>query len=57
MTATTGSEDYSRTLRVVCEEIGHSVGLDHQGTSDSCMSASTAAHLDGHDKYMINQHY
>lgn len=51
------SEDYSRTLRLVCEEIGHSVGLDHRGDTDSCMSASNAAHLDAHDKEVINNHY
>lgn len=50
-------EDYGETLEVVCEEIGHGVGLWHQGTTDSCMSTSDARHLDEHDKYMINIHY
>jgi hypothetical protein len=50
-------EDYQRTLRLVCEEIGHSVGLGHSGDSDSCMSASTAAHLTSHDKGHLNNNY
>lgn len=50
-------EDYQRTLRLVCEEIGHSVGLAHANDTDSCMSGSTAAHLTPHDKQMIDANY
>ena len=55
-------EDYYRTLAVVCEEIGHSVGLHHRPDTDpdTCMSHynnNSARHLDGHDAYMINIHY
>lgn len=50
-------EDYSRTLRLVCEEIGHSVGLGHSGQDGSCMSGTTAAHLNDHDKTSINNGY
>lgn len=50
-------EVYSRTLRLMCEEIGHSVGLGHRSDPDSCMSGSTAAHLDAHDKEAINNNY
>ena len=50
-------EDYDRTLRLICEEIGHSVGLAHANDQDSCMSTSTAKHLTNHDKGLINQHY
>jgi hypothetical protein len=50
-------EDRGRTMRLVCEEIGHSVGLDHSGEDASCMSASTARHLTDHDENTINGHY
>lgn len=51
-------EQYPRTLTLVCEEIGHSVGLDHRGDPDSCMSANLQAyHLDAHDRAVINNHY
>ncbi|MGH3029226.1 MAG: matrixin family metalloprotease, partial [Gaiellaceae bacterium] len=56
-------ENYGTTLSVVCEEIGHSVGLAHSKTSDpgytsSCMWASTNDfHLTSHDKQVINNHY
>lgn len=51
-------ENYYRTLTLVCEEVGHSVGLDHRGDQDSCMSANLSAyHLDAHDKTVINNRY
>lgn len=51
-------EDFNRTLTLVCEEIGHSVGLWHSGSSASCMSSNSAAlHLDAHDKAMIDALY
>lgn len=50
-------EDPGRTMRLVCEEIGHSVGLDHSGDGASCMSASTARHLTDHDENTINGQY
>ena len=54
-------ENYWVTLSVMCEEVGHSVGLDHRGSaSGSCMNDyddSTLYHLDGHDWYEINRHY
>lgn len=52
-------EDYNRTLTLVCEEIGHSVGLDHISLSTSCMSAYLSAlHLDqDHDWWHLNVNY
>lgn len=54
-------EDYSDTLSLVCEEIGHSVGLGHRtgSATGSCMSQNwSSLHLDYHDKVdEINPHY
>lgn len=51
-------EDYNRTLTLMCEEIGHSVGLHHSGSSDSCMSTNlNALHLNPHDKAQLNALY
>lgn len=50
-------ENYDETEEVVCEEIGHSVGLAHTSATSSCMSTSDSSHLDGHDKDVINNHY
>jgi len=58
-------EDFSDTLTVVCQEVGHSVGLGHRPRSNgtSCMSRVidrsdlTAAHLDSHDRGHINANY
>lgn len=50
-------EDYQFTLLIICEEIGHSVGLAHAGDPDSCMSVGPARHLTNHDQGLLNQHY
>lgn len=58
-------EDYADTLTVVCQEIGHSVGLGHRARENdtSCMSTVenrgdlTPPHLDSHDKAEINSRY
>lgn len=53
-------ENFFLTLRVVCQEIGHTVGLRHRVSSaDSCMwnGAATSAHLDSHDTSVLNSHY
>ncbi len=51
-------ENYNETLEVVCEEIGHSVGLDHSDFDSSCMSNDVnARHLDGHDQGHLDDHY
>lgn len=54
-------EDYGRTESVVCEEIGHSVGLGHlsQNSSlDSCMVLTRdLRHLSAHDKNHLNDNY
>ena len=53
-------ENYNRTLTLVCEEIGHSVGLAHRksGEPASCMGADLSwLHLSGHDQTVINNHY
>lgn len=58
-------ENYGDTLTVVCQEVGHSVGLGHRARSNetSCMSLVldrsdlTARHLDAHDWDHINAHY
>lgn len=51
-------EDYNRTLTLMCEEVGHSVGLDHSGATDSCMSANLSAlHLNPHDRAHLDALY
>jgi len=54
-------EDPDHTRSVVCEEIGHSVGLGHRSDRDSCMKSPSADsdsnHLDGHDKGHLDNHY
>lgn len=58
-------ENYSDTLSLVCQEIGHSVGLGHRRRENntSCMSKVeyrydlNAFHLDGHDTWHINDRY
>lgn len=43
---------------LVCEETGHSVGLDHSGDSDSCMSQDWNDNLlNAHDKGILNGRY
>jgi hypothetical protein len=44
------------TLKVLCQEIGHSLGLRHDGSGQSCM-VSNDQHLRPHDKDVINGHY
>lgn len=58
-------EDYSDTLSLVCQEVGHSVGLGHRRRENntSCMSLVyyrydlNAFHLDGHDIWHLNDRY
>ena len=53
-------ENFFLTLRTVCHEVGHTVGLRHRVSSaDSCMwtGAATSAHLDSHDTNVLNDHY
>jgi hypothetical protein len=51
-------EDYDRTLTLVCEEIGHSVGLDHSPSEFSCMGMNLeATHLGRHDITLLNANY
>ena len=56
-------ENFARTLKTVCQEVGHSVGLDHrQLQAASCMwngvgALSQEQHLDMHDINSINDHY
>lgn len=49
-------ENPNFTEMIVCEEIGHSVGLDHSDGTNSCMN-STSLHLGGHDINVINSVY
>jgi hypothetical protein len=52
-------EDVNRTLALICEEVGHSVGLDHRfGEATTCMSEFIdARHLDAHDKAVLNTNF
>jgi hypothetical protein len=54
-------ENYGPTEHVVCEEIGHSVGLGHHSQNsnlDSCLVLlSGKRHLAGHDKNHLNDNY
>lgn len=56
-------EDDGSTLSIVCEEIGHSVGLAHSKTSDpgytsSCMwTSQDDGHLTSHDKGVLDANY
>lgn len=51
-------ENYNRTLTLVCEEMGHAVGLHHRVENTSCMGSNLdALHLDQHDKDVINRLY
>jgi hypothetical protein len=55
-----GPYSYNQALSLMCEEVGHSVGLDHRPSDDttSCMSQNfTSLHLDNHDKGLLNSHY
>lgn len=52
--------DNGTMLSLVCEEIGHSVGLAHRPSGDesSCMSQRwESRHLDSHDTNTIDNHY
>jgi len=43
---------------IMCEELGHSAGLDHAPGSSSCMSQDPTKRLwDSHDKSIVNAHY
>jgi hypothetical protein len=44
---------------LACQEVGHSVGLDHSTLTDSCMqqTAGTANDFDAHDRSHINGYY
>lgn len=58
-------ENYSDTLSLMCQEIGHSVGLGHRRRENntSCMSLVeqrydlNACHLDSHDIWHLNDRY
>lgn len=47
-------------MALVCQEVGHSVGLAHTGNPNSCMNNPVTydrQHLSGHDKFTLDQHY
>jgi hypothetical protein len=57
-----GADGPAETHEVVCEEIGHSVGLGHRPeSSSSCLGplelSNPENHLDGHDKDTLNDNY
>ena len=56
----TGSLSTGAKLSLTCQEIGHSVGLDHPTSGTSCMIQIVSAnrqHLIQHDIDVINAHY
>ncbi len=48
-------------LHVMCQEIGHSIGLGHRPNTagDTCMdqTATTKKHFDSHDTNVVNEKY
>ena len=53
-------EDFTQTLKVVCQEVGHAVGLRHRVSPvNSCMwsGSSGGPHFDTHDRNVLNDHY
>jgi hypothetical protein len=55
-------EDPFRTLKTVCHEVGHTLGLEHRASiANSCMWAglelNNQMHFDSHDVNVINSHY
>ena len=55
-----GGLSAGQRLSLVCQEIGHSVGLAHPDSGTSCMIQTVSAtrqHLIQHDIDLLNQHY